>query len=115
MRRRIGGFQRWKSLLGRIEIPWQRQAHHESARRRRGDGESAAALAEAIEAHERLVGDLVSVTDAQRAVLQELCQSAGLDERMEALPIAATASGGAATAPSTAPRTSKHGCSDPLR
>ena len=96
MRRRIGGFQRWKSLLGRIEIPWQRQAHHESARRRRGDGESAAALAEAIEAHERLVGDLVSVTDAQRAVLQELCQSAGLDERMEALPIAATASGGAA-------------------
>jgi DNA-binding SARP family transcriptional activator len=96
MRRRIGGFQRWKSLLGRIEIPWQRQAHHESARRRRGDGESAAALAEAIEAHERLVGDLVAVTDAQRAVLQELCQSAGLDERMEALPIAATASGGAA-------------------
>ena len=96
MRRRVGGFQWWKASLGRGEFVEQRQSRHEPAKRRGAAGEPAAALAEAIAEHERLVGNLVAATAAQRAVLQELYQSAGLEERMGAFPLAPTAPGGAA-------------------
>ena len=96
MRRRVGGFQWWKASLGRGEFVEQRQSRHEPAKRRGAAGEPVAALAEAIAEHERLVGDLVAATAAQRAVLQELYQSAGLEERMGEFPLAPTAPGGAA-------------------
>ena len=96
MRRRRGGFRRWKASWGRGGFIGQRQPRHEPARRLRAAGEPAAALTEAIAAHERLLGRLVAVTAAERAVLQELYQSAGLDERMGAFPLAPTGPGGSA-------------------
>jgi DNA-binding SARP family transcriptional activator len=73
MRRDREGFRWWKG-----------QRRRETAERLAADGEPAAALTEAIAAHERLVGDLVAATAAERAVLLELYQSAGLDKRIGA-------------------------------
>lgn len=96
MRRRRGGFRRWKAFWGRGGFIGQRQPRLEPARRLEAAGEPAAALTDAIAAHERLLGRLVAVTAAERAVLQELYQSAGLDERMGAFPLAPTGPGGSA-------------------
>lgn len=95
VRRRGGRFQWWKAFLGRGESVELRQYRHESAESR-GAGEPAVALIDAIAAHERLLGDLITATAAQRAVLLDLYESAGLDERLGTMPHAPTAPGGAA-------------------
>ena len=87
MKRNRGAF-RWR------KGDWSR---HETAELLAAGGGPAAALAEAIAAHERLVGYLVTATAAEQAVLRELYQSAALDERIGA-PVP-TAPGGGAGAP----------------
>lgn len=72
MRRDREGFRWRKGDRSRRETPERLAA----------DGGRGAALAEAIAAHERLVGYLVTATAAEQAVLQELYQSAALDERI---------------------------------
>jgi DNA-binding SARP family transcriptional activator len=95
---RVARFQWWKPFLGRGDVE-HRQARHELAKRRLAAGEPVAALAEAIATQERLVRGLVAATATQRAVLQELYQSAGLDEGMGAFPLAPTAPSDAAARP----------------
>jgi hypothetical protein len=96
MRRRRARFRWWKVFVGRGEFAEQRQYRHGTAEGLAADGESLAALTEVIAAHERLLGHLVAATAAERAVLQELYQSAGVDERKGTLPLAPTAPGGPA-------------------
>jgi DNA-binding SARP family transcriptional activator len=96
MRRHRARFRRWKVFVGRGEFTQQRQSRHGTAEDLAADGESIAALTGVIAAHERLLGHLVAATAAERAVLQELYQSAGLDERKGTLPLAPTARGGPA-------------------
>jgi DNA-binding SARP family transcriptional activator len=59
---------------------WGRGGRREFAERPAAGGEPAAALVDTIAAHERLVGYLIAATAAERAVLQELYQSAALDQ-----------------------------------
>jgi len=59
---------------------WGRGGRREFAERPAAGGEPGAALVDTIAAHERLVGYLVAATAAERAVLQELYQSAALDQ-----------------------------------
>jgi DNA-binding SARP family transcriptional activator len=70
------------------ETDEQRRSRYDPADHLGAAGEHAAALTKAIAVHERLFGDLVAATAAERAVLQELYQSAGLGERMGAFPLA---------------------------
>lgn len=80
MRRNREGYRWWKGISGRNEFVAQRLSPRETAGRVVADGEPAAALTEAIAAHERLVGYLLAATAAERAVLDELYSSAGLDQ-----------------------------------
>ncbi len=75
-----GGFQWRKVIWGRGEFAEQRQSRQETDERLVAGGAPAATLTEAIAAHERLVGYLVAATAAERAILQELYRSAGLDK-----------------------------------
>jgi DNA-binding SARP family transcriptional activator len=84
--RQAGGLQRWKGLFRRDEFAAPRQPRREPAASIGGASQPAAALTEAIAAHERLVGYLAAATAVGRAALEELYDSAGLDERMGAFP-----------------------------
>jgi DNA-binding SARP family transcriptional activator len=95
-RSRSGGVQWWKAFLRRGKTDEQRRSRHDAAKHLGAAGEPATALLEAITAHERLVGDLIAATATERAVLQDLYQSAGLGERTDAFPLAPSAPGGAA-------------------
>ena len=95
-RRRNGGFQWWKAFLRPGETDEQHQSRYGPVKHLGAAGEPAAILIEAITAHERLVGDLIAATAAERAVLQELYQSAGIGERIGAFQLAAGEPGGAA-------------------
>src|SRR5215470_11805452 len=91
MRRHRERFRWWKVFVGRGEFTGQRQSRRGTAEGLAADGESIAALTGVIAAHERLLGHLVAATAAERAVLQKLYQSAGLDELKGTLPRAPTA------------------------
>jgi len=91
MRRDRERFRWWKGDRSR----------RETAERLPAGGGPAASLTEAIAAHERLVGYLVSATAAEQAVLRELYQSAALDELI-GVPVP-TAPVGAAGRPAGAP------------
>lgn len=95
-RRRSGGVQWWKGFLRQGDTDKQRQSRYDPAKHLGAAGEPAAALIEAIAAHERLVGDLIAAMAAERAILQELYQSAGLGDRLAVFPLAPSTPGGAA-------------------
>lgn len=96
MRRHRERFRWRKVFSGRGEFAEQRQSRRGTAKRLAAIGEPAAALTEVIAAHERLLGHLVAATAAERAVLQELYQSAGLGEREGTVSPAPAAPGGPA-------------------
>jgi DNA-binding SARP family transcriptional activator len=93
--RRSRGFHWWRAFLRHGETDEQRESRYDLAKHLGAAGDPAAVLTEAIAAHERLVGDLVAATAAERAVLQDLYQSAGVRERMGAFPLAPSAPDGA--------------------
>jgi DNA-binding SARP family transcriptional activator len=93
-RRRSGSIKRWKTLLRQGETDEQHRSRYDPAKHLGSGGEPAVALMEAIAVHERLVDDLIAAMTAERAVLQELYQSAGLGERMDAFPLGPSAPGG---------------------